>query len=175
MTYISSDGAGGQSVLWVSDDDMKTWRDTGGRTHGRHTSFALLKDDKTILGMGGKNTHVNGFMPSSTSADGGKTWQKGVTPFCWQGNNQRPSLLRLQSGRLLFAGDFQCTKGNEPKSIRQRGSYVAVSDDEGGTWRIKKLPGGQVVQADAPIERIPVYVRGNTPDLVELFKELYAE
>ena len=143
VVYISSDGSGGQSVLWVSDDGMRTWRDTGGRTHGRHTTFALLKDGKTILGMGGKNTHFGGYMPSSTSADGGKTWTKGVTPFCWQGYNQRPSLLRLRSGRLLFAGDFQCTKGNEPKAITQRGSYVALSDDEGKTWRIKKLPGGQ--------------------------------
>lgn len=27
----------------------------------------------------------------------------------------------------------------------------------------------------APIEHIPVYVRGNNPDLVSLFNDLYAE
>jgi hypothetical protein len=34
---------------------------------------------------------------------------------------------------------------------------------------------GQSVEANAPVERIPVYVRGHTPDLVELFKDLYSE
>ncbi|HUT34486.1 MAG TPA: SUMF1/EgtB/PvdO family nonheme iron enzyme [Planctomycetota bacterium] len=138
--YVASDGAGGSSVLWASRNDGKTWLDTGGRTHGRHTTFALLKDGR-ILGMGGKNTEIDGFMPKSISRDWGKTWERSKTPFPALGANQRPSLLRLASGRLFFAGDFQHYSGRQPKGVTERGAYVALSDDEGETWHIRKLAG----------------------------------
>jgi len=140
--YVASDGAGGSSVLWASRDNGQTWYDTGGRSAGRHTTYALLRDG-SILGMGGKNTNLDGYMPKVISRDGGKTWQRSRTSFCWQGVNQRPSLLRLQSGRLFFAGDFQCTRGDEPEVITRRGAYVALSEDEGETWHVKPLVGTQ--------------------------------
>ena len=147
--YVASDGAGGTSVLWAGKDGGKTWYDTGGRTAGRHTTCVLLKDGG-ILGMGGKNTDIDGFMPKAVSRDGGKTWLKSKTPFSRHGSNQRPSVLRLQSGRLLFACDFQCRGGAQPKGFTQRGALVALSDDEGETWRVKKLPGAQVHERDKP-------------------------
>jgi hypothetical protein len=58
-------------------------------------------------------------------------------------NNQRPSLLRLQSGRLFFAGDFQDIQGKRPAGVTNRGSYVALSEDDGRTWHIKPLVGTQ--------------------------------
>jgi formylglycine-generating enzyme required for sulfatase activity len=146
--YVASDGVGGESALWASDDDGKTWRDTGGRSTGRHTTYVLLKDG-SILGMGGKNTDIDGYMPKAVSRDGGKTWEAGRTPFASLGSNQRPTLIRLKSGRLFFAGDFQHREtGRQPKSIKQRGSYVALSDDEGETWRIKRLPGALIHETD---------------------------
>jgi hypothetical protein len=141
--YVASDGDGGESVLWATRDNCRTWYDTMGRTGGRHTTFALLQDGVSILGMGGKNTDINGYMPKSISTDGGKTWQVTKTPFAAQGSNQRPSVLRLQSDRLFFAGDFQDPDGDSPDTITQRGSYAALSDDHGRTWRIKKLIGTQ--------------------------------
>ena len=39
--YVASDAAGASSVLWASRDDGKTWYDTGGRSAGRHTTYAL--------------------------------------------------------------------------------------------------------------------------------------
>jgi hypothetical protein len=142
--YLSSDGSGGESVLWASDDDAKTWRDTGGRSAGRHTSFAMLKDGR-ILALGGKNTHIDEFMPRAISKDGGKSYEVSKTPFPRQGSNQRPTLIRLKSGRLLFAGDFvQNNDGSQPKGINQLGSYVAISEDEGETWNFKKLIGAQL-------------------------------
>jgi hypothetical protein len=138
--YVASDGEGGTSVLWASHDDGKTWYDTVGRSAGRHTTYVLLKDG-SILGMGGKNTDIDGFMPKAVSSDGGKTWTVSKTPFPALGSNQRPSVLRLASGRLLFAGDFQHISGEQPDGITEKGSYVALSEDEGETWHIKKLIG----------------------------------
>lgn len=141
--FVASDGRGGESVLWASHDEGKTWHDTGGRSAGRHTTYALLKDGYTILGMGGKNTDIDGYMPQAVSHDGGKSWEVSKTCFPAQGTNQRPSVLRLASGRLFFAGDFQHFRGKKPNAIMQNGSYVALSEDDGENWIIKKLPGAQ--------------------------------
>lgn len=141
--FVASDGAGATSVLWASRDNGQTWYDTGGRSGGRHTTYALLSDGTTILGMGGKSSNIEGYMPKSVSSDGGKTWTVSKTPFAALGGNQRPSLLRLQSGRLFFAGDFQDLEGKKPASIKQDGSYVALSGDDGKTWTIKPLAGAQ--------------------------------
>jgi formylglycine-generating enzyme required for sulfatase activity len=137
--YMASDGVGNISLLFASDDNGKTWYDTGGRTHGRHTVFATVKDG-SILGMGGKKSNIDGYMPKSISFDKGKTWQKSKTPFAALSSNQRPSMARLASGRLFFASDFQTSfKGLQPKGMKQRGALVALSDDDGKTWHIKRL------------------------------------
>jgi formylglycine-generating enzyme required for sulfatase activity len=139
--YVASDGVGGQSFQWASRDDGKTWSDTLGRTAGRHTAFALLKNG-CILAIGGKNTDIEGYMPQTTSCDGGRSWSPPVkTPFPALQNNQRPTLIRLASGRLFFASDWQNRQGEQPSGIHRRGAFVALSEDEGRTWRIKDLPG----------------------------------
>lgn len=151
--YVSSDAAGGTSVLWASPDNGETWYDTVGRSAGRHTTYVLLKDD-SILGMGGKRSNIDGFMPKAISSDGGKTWNVSKTPFTAMANNQRPSVVRLQSGRLFFASDFQALDGSQPEGITERGALVALSDDEGETWHIKKLVGAQVHENPRTAERM---------------------
>ena len=140
--YFGSDAIDASSFLWASKDNGKTWFDTGGRTEGRHSTFVLLKDNR-ILSMGGKNSNVEGYMPKNYSSDQGKTWTEKVkTPFAALGSNQRPVITRLKSGKLFFAGDYQDIKMMDnppPQEITDRGSYVALSDDEGKTWIIKKL------------------------------------
>lgn len=140
--YFGSDGEGSRSLLWASNDNGKTWYDTQGRTQGRHTTFIMLKDNR-MLAMGGKNSNIEGYMPRSYSADQGKTWTPmEKTPFAALGSNQRPAILRLKSGRLFFAGDYQDIKMMDfppPQNITDRGAYVALSDDEGKTWTIKRL------------------------------------
>ncbi|MBN2355473.1 SUMF1/EgtB/PvdO family nonheme iron enzyme [candidate division KSB1 bacterium] len=140
--YMACDGLGATSLLFASDDDGATWYDTGGRTGGRHSTFVQLKNSD-ILAMGGKHADIGGFMPQSVSRDKGKTYQIGKTPFPCLGTNQRPTIIRLASGRLFFAGDLQRTDGFQPKGFKDRGSFVALSDDEGKTWHTKKLSGGQ--------------------------------
>lgn len=126
-------------MLWTSSDDGKIWSDTGGRTAGRHSTVVPLKDG-SFLAMGGKSTNIEGYMPQAISHDGGKTWAASRTIFASLGANQRPTLIRLASGRLFFAGDFQDFDGNSPPGIKERGAYVALSEDEGKTWTVKPLP-----------------------------------
>jgi formylglycine-generating enzyme required for sulfatase activity len=133
-------GGGPESFLWASDNGGESWYDTGGRTFGRHTTFVEAKDGR-ILGFGGKNTEIEGFMPLATSVDGARSFSKSKSAFPALGNNQRPAVLRLQSGRILFAGDYaRRTDGAKPIP-GTKGSYVALSDDDGVSWRFKTLPG----------------------------------
>ncbi|MDT8067383.1 MAG: SUMF1/EgtB/PvdO family nonheme iron enzyme [Terriglobia bacterium] len=138
--YVASDAVGGHSLLWASRDDGRTWYDTGGRTAGRHTAFVVLKDG-SILGLGGKNTDIDGYMPAVISRDGGKTWGAPFkTPFPALSSNQRPALIRLADGNLFLAADWQDRKGKQPQGITHHGVYVALSRDDGKTWHIKTLP-----------------------------------
>ena len=142
--YLAADGAsdavGGESLLWESKDNGVTWSDTGGRTAGRHTAFIALKDG-SILGLGGKNTDIDGYMPQTISRDRGRTWKISKTVFPALSSNQRPTVVRLSSGRIFFASDYQNRNGKQPEGVTEKGSFVALSDDEGRTWKIKKLPG----------------------------------
>jgi hypothetical protein len=138
--WVTSDAVGGSSVFWKSTDNGATWSDPGGRTAGRHTVGAALRDGR-LLALGGKNTDIDGWMPQAFSSDGGKTWTAERSVFPAQGGNQRPSLLRLKSGRLFFAADFQRAGGGRPRGETRAGSYVALSDDDGKTWVLKALPG----------------------------------
>jgi formylglycine-generating enzyme required for sulfatase activity len=137
--YLPTDAIGGQSMLWASQDGGRTWFDTGGRTAGRHTTFVLLRDG-SILGLGGKNTDIDGYMPQALSRDGGRTWQVSKSPFPALSSNQRPVVLRLASGRLFFAADWQNREGKKPAGISPSGAFVALSSDEGKTWKMKTLP-----------------------------------
>jgi hypothetical protein len=141
--YVACDGLGATSVLYTTPDAGETWFDHKGRSGGRHTTFEQLRDGR-IIGMGGKHSNIDGYMPKSISADGGKTWKIEKTPFPALGTNQRPTIIRLASGRLFIAGDFQRIDGIQPPGTNHRGSYAALSDDEGITWLIKKIPGGQI-------------------------------
>ncbi len=132
---MAVDGDGNDTVLFATSNEGKTWRDTGGRSGGRHTTFVLGKDG-SIIGYGGKNSNIEGTMPLSVSRDGGKTYEKSKTEFKPLAGGQRPSIIRLQSGRLFFVAD---TLSSRVPGGRQA-SYVALSDDEGKTWQRRDLP-----------------------------------
>ncbi len=140
--YMPVDGAGGTSVVFASKDEGATWLDTGGSTGGRHTTLVVGKDGTTLLGFGGKNTNIDGSMPLSTSRDGGKTWTQTKTQFRALNSGQRPSVIRLKSGRLFFVADKFAIKGPTEHGT---GAFVAVSDDDGGSWKMRNLPGVNTV------------------------------
>jgi hypothetical protein len=135
-TGRDADGNGSISAAWATRDNGKTWYDTGGRTAGRHTTIVIARNGG-ILGFGGKNSAIDGRMPLATSSDGGKTWVKSKTPFDPLESGERPSVIRLASGRLFFVADFN---PHQEKHNHKDGAYVALSDDDGKTWKIKRLP-----------------------------------
>ena len=188
--HIASDGIGATSVLWLSTNNGRTWKDPGGRTNGRHTTFALLDDGK-ILGMGGKNSDISGYMPESISDNEGISWKIVQSPFPPLGSNQRPTIIKLHNGNLFFAGDLEREDGYQPKNYHQKGSYAAISSDDGQSWHIKKIPGvqphekperearmgggtiGYAVARQAPNGVIHLITSMNTPCLEFAFNEAW--
>jgi formylglycine-generating enzyme required for sulfatase activity len=146
---FASDAVEATSVIWLSRDGMQTWEDPGSRTGGRHTVFCQLEDG-SLFAMGGKNSDIEGFMPQFRSYDDGESWTTEKSPFASLGSNQRPSLIRLRSGRLFFAGDKQKRGGEHPPTIAERGVLVALSEDGGRTWITKELMGTLPHDDDQP-------------------------
>ena len=156
-------GNGSISAVWASRDEGKTWYDTGGRTAGRHTTIVLAKNGD-ILGFGGKNSNIDGRMPLATSSDGGKTWRKSRTFFDPLASGERPSVIRLASGRLFFVADYN---PSNQKHIHKDGAYVALSDDDGKSWKQKRLPAdiltvGYVTATQGPDGIIHIATSKNT-------------
>ena len=165
VIYLPVDGAGSTAVLFASKDDGKTWYDTGGRTAGRHTTLVIGKDG-ALIGFGGKNSEIDGFMPKAISRDGGKTYEKSKTPFRPLGSGQRPSVIRLASGRLFFVADLFDKKKLGPQGA---GAFVALSDDDGETWQTRQLPNivtvGYTTATQAPNGVIHIVTSKNDPPL----------
>jgi len=162
-TGRDDDGNGSISVVWGTHDNGKTWYDTGGRTAGRHTTIVMARNGN-ILGFGGKNSNIEGRMPLATSSDGGKTWIKSKTPFDQLLSGERPSVIRLASGRLFFVADYD---PNNEKHVHKDGAFVALSDDDGKTWKQKSLPAnietvGYVTATQGPDGVIHIATSKNT-------------
>lgn len=150
--YVACDVQGkSASVLWRSKD-LVNWEVPKGQTAGRHSTIVELKDGR-LLAVGGKNSSIDGYMPQAISADRGDSWQVSKTPFPAMTSGQRPCIIRLKSGRLLYCGDFQTKMGRRPAGFTddQWGSFVAYSEDEGESWKIKKLWGTQHKKQDATL------------------------
>ena len=134
---------GGTSVLWRSRDGLKTWENPKSFTAGRHSTAVELKNG-SIFALGGKNTDINGYMPAAISFDGGDSYCIIQTCFPAMNSGQRPSILRLTSGKLIVCGDYQTKTNAKPEELKhKKGSYVAWSEDEGETWNFKQLWGTQ--------------------------------
>lgn len=138
--YLAVDGEGSNTALFATANSGQTWRDTGGRTAARHTSFVLGRDG-AIVGFGGKSTNYQGFTPKSISRDGGKTYAVSKTSLPFLMGGQRPSVIRLASGRLFFVSDSFASR----PLPRRPGAFVALSDDDGETWKMRDLPGVSTV------------------------------
>src|SRR5262249_51953614 len=138
--YFAMDAGETASFLWRSTDGGGHWHDMGGRTGGRHSTILPLDGEGHLLAIGGKASRVNGWSPESRSSDWGASWSSNrASPFPALGSNQRPCLIRLANGHLCFVSD-SCTRKMEtsPKGWAYgEGCIVAISADNGSTWRIK--------------------------------------
>jgi len=74
--------------------------------------------------------------------------------------------------QFLFGPDLLIAPITEYQA-RSREVYLPAGTEWTDAWSGEKLAGGQSFVADAPLERIPVYVRGANDDLLALFKGLY--
>ena len=73
-------------------------------------------------------------------------------------------MIRLASGRLFFVADYN---PNHEKHIHKDGAYVALSDDDGKTWKLKRLPAdiltvGYVTATQGPDGMIHIVTSKNT-------------
>ena len=174
--YLPTDatGDGSISAVWASHDDGKTWQDTGGRTGGRHTTLVIGRNGD-LLGFGGKNSNIEGRMPLSISHDGGKSWTLVKTPFDPLGSGERTSVIRLRSGRLFFVADYN--PHNQLHGLKTAGAYVALSDEDGKTWTMKRLPEfltvGYVTACEGPDGMIHVVTSKNHPNYEILLNEAW--
>lgn len=168
--YLPTDapgrGAGGltaASAVWATNNNGETWYDAGGHTGGRHTTLVIAKNGD-LLGFGGKNSEIDGHMPLAISSNGGKTWRVEPTPFDELMSGERPSVIRLADGRLFFVADYN---PHHLKHLHKDGAFVALSSDDGKTWKMKRLPAniltvGYVTATQGPNGLIHVVTSKNT-------------
>jgi len=142
--YFAMDGDKAMSFLWRSTDDGIHWHDMGGRTGGRHSAIVPLDRKGDLLAIGGKNSNVNGWSPESRSTNWGTSWSQSIaSPFPPLGSAQRPSMIRLADGNLFFTSDAYLQKADQPPPADWKfgnGCFVAISTNNGASWRIKPLP-----------------------------------
>lgn len=172
----------GATALYRSRDEGESWEEitridhqienlakdgkTAGTIAGPHGVAVDLKDG-SLLGLGRRAT-INGNLIFSRSTDGGASWTYSQSPFPKIKSGQRPSLLRLKEGAILFVaytgelthkghskiapvpsevGEVElsvCQKGwtfldANDREYTGHGLYAAVSYDEGETWPVRKL------------------------------------
>ena len=142
--FFAMDGNGAHSFLWRSTDEGIHWHDLGGRTGGRHSVIVPLDDKGTLLSIGGKNAATNGWSPQNISTNFGETWgQSFPSAFPPLGSAQRPSLIKLADGNLLYVGDSYLHKIDRAAPAGWKNgdhTFVALSTNSGASWHIKSLP-----------------------------------
>jgi hypothetical protein len=141
------------TALWISEDGGRTWTDPGGTIAGIHAGVAQLRDGR-LMALG-RGHNIDGRMPKSLSDDMGKTWTYSASPFPPIGGGQRPVLMRLREGPLLFASFAKemTVKDASGKERTVHGLFTALSYDDGETWPRRRLvsddgPGREIEGTD---------------------------
>ncbi|QDV18667.1 Sialidase B precursor [Gimesia panareensis] len=124
---------------FISDDQGKTWRQSKGsvdyaKRGAMEPEVFELKDGKVLMIFRTQFGHIG----SSISADGGNTWS---TPASWGVRApEAPATLR----RVPSTGDLMLIWNDnfDPKAKSHGGQRspltVAISNNEGHTWKLKK-------------------------------------
>lgn len=125
-------------TCFISDDQGKTWRQSRGsvdyaKRGAMEPEVFELKDGKVLMIFRTQSGHIG----SSISQDGGDNWSK---PKSWGVKApEAPSTLRRIPSTgdlmLIWNDNFQAGAGHGGKRTPLS---VAISDDEGQTWKLKK-------------------------------------
>lgn len=134
----------GEITCYLSDDSGATWRRSktmqqasdaaGGRVSAQEPGVVELNDGQVLMWV----RTTSGFQYQSYSSDGGETWSA-FEPTNIASPNSPATIERIPStGDLLLVwNDHEQLPVNERKL---RTPYaVAISKDEGKTWRHKKI------------------------------------
>jgi hypothetical protein len=134
----------GGDTLWMSRNEGITWTNPGGDILGIHTGVAETEQGKLFALS--RSGNIDGMMPISISADGGKTFEYSASEFPPIGGGQRLVLLRLREGPLFFAsfagrggGNSLMVKDSTGRERPVQGLFGAISEDGGKTWPYKRL------------------------------------
>lgn len=142
--YFAMDGAKAHSFLWRSVDEGIHWHQQPGRTGARHSAIVPLDGTGDLLSIGGKNASMDGYSPENLSTNWGESWSASTaSPFPPLGSAQRPSLIRLASHNLFFVSDAYLLKEDKAPPAgwnHGNGCFVAISTNNGASWRVKPLP-----------------------------------
>ncbi len=124
--------------LWMSRDGARSWFNPGGIMKGVHAAV-VQRSDGSLMALG-RGEDIDGWMPMSVSRDMGKTFEYAASPFRPIAGGQRAVLLRLKEGPILFVS-FEGEKPNPARSDVHL--FAAVSFDEGKTWPVRRIVGGE--------------------------------
>lgn len=182
----SVDGPDWTTVIYISTDGGATWTNpayqarmneyaeaggTGPRIAGIHAGIVQLADGR-LMALGRydhpkrqERFHYHG--PMSISLDMGRTWSYSASEFPAISSSQRPALMKLREGVLLYCSftdmvtkrdaDVRVIGSVKPQDRKGMlfrdsagsefvgyGLYAALSYNDGETWPVRKLmtPGG---------------------------------
>jgi len=151
--YVSGDGINWTCPAAEQEEPQEERQFAEGKTGpliaGIHASVVEL-DDGTLLAAG-RGRDINGSMPFSLSADGGRTWTYRASELPPVSGGQRHAMIRLQEGPILLIGftDRRDLPREEMKGVsgfdangrltQITGLYAALSFDQGKTWPIKRV------------------------------------
>ncbi len=164
VTDDDGDSVFNTGSLVVSEDGGKTWERRGHssttpgekRIAGLHAAVIEIEDqnndgEKDFLAIArDKGMYFEGKAPKSISYDRGNTWERSPSVFPAISSGKRFELIRLMysnksdefsgSAPLLFVGfsdgSFKAKNG-EGEISEVEGLFVAVSFDEGKTWKVE--------------------------------------
>lgn len=124
---------------FISDDQGKTWRQSKGsvdyaKRGAMEPEVFELKDGKVLMIFRTQFGHIG----SSISGDGGDTWG---TPESWGVRApEAPATLRRvpSTGDLMLIWNDNYEPGARSHGGKRSPLTVAISDNEGHTWKIKR-------------------------------------
>ena len=134
------DGTVTGTKLYTSRDNCKAWLGSKGHIEGIHAGVVQLKDGR-LLAFGRRKGDDPRAMPQSISDDMGATWKVSESPFDPVFGGQRPVLMRLRGGPLLFISFAKKMSMTDICGTQRTvsGLFGALSYDEGLTWPVRRL------------------------------------